>query len=267
LDPVVRAIEENTVRFLMAMGRAGGGEQRDDGRVRWTIGGSPIDYHNAVVAADLGPDEADEVIRRSIDRFRHHGVSGTWHVGASMAPADLDRRLEAHGLTLDDEEAGMALELGSLPDVPPVPGLEIEPLRDEEGLARFVAVLGRGFGEGPREAEWVGETYQRIGLDDQSWRHYLARSDGEPVGTSTLFLHDRVGGVYFVSTIPSARRRGIGAAVTMAAVRDATDLGCRLAVLGSSTMGYSVYRRLGFEERCRFRIYVWTLAADLARQT
>ena len=50
---LVRAIEDNAAELLMAMGAAGGGVQRDDGTARWTIGGSPIDYHNAVVAADL----------------------------------------------------------------------------------------------------------------------------------------------------------------------------------------------------------------------
>ncbi|WP_238161280.1 hypothetical protein [Kribbella antibiotica] len=48
---LVRAIEDNTAELLMAMGAAGGGSQRDDATARWTIGGSPLDYHNAVVAA------------------------------------------------------------------------------------------------------------------------------------------------------------------------------------------------------------------------
>jgi hypothetical protein len=45
-------IEENGAEFLMALGRAAGAEERDDGRVRWVIGNSPIDYHNCVVEAD-----------------------------------------------------------------------------------------------------------------------------------------------------------------------------------------------------------------------
>lgn len=125
-----------------------------------------------------------------------------------------------------------------------------------------MAALGQGFGEGPREAQWVGETYRRIGLDDRSWRHYLARVDGEPAGTSSLYVQEEVGGVYFVSTVPPARRRGVGGAITMAAVRDARDLDCRLAVLSCSPMGYSIYRRLGFEDRCRFLIHLWNEASS-----
>jgi hypothetical protein len=46
------AIEENGAEFLMALGRAAGAEERDDGRV------PPIDYHNCVVYADLAQEEA-----------------------------------------------------------------------------------------------------------------------------------------------------------------------------------------------------------------
>jgi hypothetical protein len=35
-----RAVEENTSELLLAMGRAGGGGERNDGGVQWTIGGS-----------------------------------------------------------------------------------------------------------------------------------------------------------------------------------------------------------------------------------
>ncbi len=42
-------IETNFVEFLLSMGRAGGAVERLDDEIAWTIGGSPIGYHNAVV--------------------------------------------------------------------------------------------------------------------------------------------------------------------------------------------------------------------------
>ena len=95
----------------------------------------------------------------------------------------------------------------------------------------------QGFGEGPVEAEWVAEIYRRVGLgDDGPWRHYLGRLGGEPVATSTLFP---------------------GAALTPAPLHEAREMGYRLGVLGSSEMGYPVYRRLGFREHCRIGLYEW----------
>ena len=77
------------------------------------------------------------------------------------------------------------------------------------------------------------------------------------MATATLFLAAGVAGVYFVLTVPQARRRGIGRAVTLAALREARDLGYRIGVLGASRMGLPLYRRLGFQEYCRIAVYEW----------
>lgn len=255
----VRAIEENGAEFLMALGRAAGAEVRDDGRVRWAIGNSPVDYHNCVVGADLGPEEADQEIEASLQRMRAHDVPGSWHVGPSMRPPDLGARLVARGFVYGGDDIGMAVDLSALPEDVPVPeGFLAGRVRDEEGLAAWVEALASGFGEGPVEAEWVGEVYRRLGAGDEvPYRHYLGRMGGEPVATATLFSGAGVAGIYFVCTVERARRRGIGAAVTLAALREARDLGYEVGVLGSSEMGYPVYRRLGFEEYCRIGLYEW----------
>jgi GNAT superfamily N-acetyltransferase len=251
------AIEANGAEFLMALGRAAGAEERDDGRVRWAIGNSPIDYHNCVVHADLTQDEADGEIEVSLQRMRAHGVPGSWHLGPSMRPPDLGARLIAHGFEYGGDDIGMAVDLSGLPEEVPVPeNLVVERVRDEAGLGVWVEALGSGFGEGPVEAEWVGEMYRRLGLE-WSWRHYLGRLAGEPVATATTFFGAGVAGIYFVCTVERARRRGIGAGVTLTALREARDLGYTIGVLGSSKMGYPVYRRLGFEEYCRIGLYEW----------
>lgn len=115
------AIEENGAKFLMALGRAAGAEVRDDGRVRWAIGNSPIDYFNCVVHADLTHEEADGEIEASLERMRTYGVPGSWHVGPSMRPPDLFARLLAHGFEYGGDDIGMAVDLQALPEEMPAP--------------------------------------------------------------------------------------------------------------------------------------------------
>ncbi|MEV0285780.1 GNAT family N-acetyltransferase [Kribbella sp. NPDC050820] len=251
---VVRAIEENAAELLMAMGAAGGGVQRDDGAVRWTIGGSPIDYHNAVVAADLPDAEADRVIAESLQELRDRALPGCWHVGPSMRPTDLGSRLLDAGFTYGGSEPGMAVKLTELRQPATVPGLEMTLVDTEDQLKIWADTLGRGFGEGEREARWVADIYRRLGLGFP-WRHYLGRLDGEPVATTTVFHAADAAGVYFVMTVPEARRRGIGAAITYTALRQAH--GVEYAVLGSSPAGRSVYAALGFQEHCTIDLYEW----------
>ncbi len=257
MDPA-RAIEENGAEFLMLLGRTAGAEARDDRRVRWVIGNSPIDYFNCVVAADLSREEADAEIETSLQRMRAHDVPGSWHVGPSMRPSDLGERLVAQGFVYGGDDIGMAVDLSALPEeVPVAEGFAVERVSDEAGFGEWAATFGPGFGLGQVEVGWFEEIFRRLGLE-RAWRHYLGRLAGEPVATSALFFGAGVAGVYCVSTVERARRQGIGAAVTLAALHEARDLGYTVGVLGSSEMGYPVYRRLGFEEYCRIGLYEWS---------
>ncbi|MGW6200444.1 GNAT family N-acetyltransferase [Kribbella sp. NPDC055110] len=243
---VVRAIEENSAELLMAMGAAGGGAQRVDERAEWTIGGSPIDYHNAVVqASDV------DVAAESLVELKKHGVPGTWHVGPSM---QIDgATLTSAGFVPAGSEPGMAVRISELIAPRAVPGLTLTRVDDDDALAVWEATLGQGFGEGEREARWVASVYRKLGYDDP-WRHYLGWLDGAPVATATVYLGAGVAGLYFVMTVPEARRRGIGAAITYGALRLADT---EYAVLESSPAGRPVYEALGFREHCTINLYEW----------
>jgi predicted GNAT family acetyltransferase len=52
--------------------------------------------------------------------------------------------------------------------------------------------------------------------------------------------------IFFVSTEPEWRRRGIGQAMTVGALRAAASLGARHAILHATEDGMSVYKRIGF---------------------
>jgi predicted acetyltransferase len=81
--------------------------------------------------------------------------------------------------------------------------------------------------------------------------------DGRPVATSMYFLGAGVVGIYFVATLPEARRKGAGYAVTQRALRDGRALGYRAGILQASKMGEPVYRRMGFRETHKTMNYSW----------
>lgn len=255
---VARAVEDNEAEFLLALGRAGGGRERDDAEITWVIGGSPIAYHNCVMRADLEPERADDAITESQNLMRTSGVAGSWHVGPSMRPTDLGTRLEAHGFE-GGPEPGMAADIRALPDVEAPTDVRISRVVTDTGLDAYEQVLSLGFGEGPPEAAWVREMYARIGVgDDVPWRHYVGLAGGDPVACASVFLAAGVAGLYFVCTVPDARRRGIGAAISREALAGTLELGYDVGVLGSSPMGQRMYERLGFREVCAVNVYEWS---------
>lgn len=79
--------------------------------------------------------------------------------------------------------------------------------------------------------------------------------DGVPASTATIVVSDGVAGVYGVGTVTAARRRGLGAAVTLAALHEAVRRGCDLAFLNPTDSGEPLYRALGFEDAVGWRIW------------
>ncbi|WP_238161279.1 GNAT family N-acetyltransferase [Kribbella antibiotica] len=154
----------------------------------------------------------------------------------------------------------MAVALDELVAPRVVPGLQLERVTDDAALAVWADTLARGFGEGEKEAQWAASVYRVLGYDDP-WRHYVATVDGVPAGTITVYLAAGVAGVYFVMTVPEARRRGIGAALTHAAL---AQVGSGYAVLTSSSAGRSVYASLGFRALCTIDLYQFDQRASAA---
>jgi ribosomal protein S18 acetylase RimI-like enzyme len=84
---------------------------------------------------------------------------------------------------------------------------------------------------------------------------FLGTENGRPVAASRLFCAGGVAGVYHVATLPEARGRGYGTAMTLAAAHAGFDRGYRYGVLFATTAGCNLYVRLGFRELFRVDVY------------
>jgi GNAT superfamily N-acetyltransferase len=89
-------------------------------------------------------------------------------------------------------------------------------------------------------------------------RMYLGTIAEEPVATVSVFFGAGVAALEHVVTVPQARGRGVGGAITLMAAREAHEQGYRVGVLTSSPMGFNIYRRIGFREYCTFSTYEWS---------
>jgi GNAT superfamily N-acetyltransferase len=77
-----------------------------------------------------------------------------------------------------------------------------------------------------------------------------------------LFDGAGVASVFGVAVAPSARGRGIGAAITLTAFDEARALGHRYGVLFATELGAPVYRRIGFRDvGATMSRYLWQAAA------
>ncbi len=226
-----------------------------------TVVGLPVSYTNQINAARLTPDDADAEIAATEALLEGHGVPGMWVVGPLSTPADLGERLVRRGWVHDEDLPWMAAPISRLlepgPEAPP--GLRVEVVDDDHAQARWLSVMSDGFGMDANGREAMSRLAAAVGYgEDRPWRRFVGSIDGRPVGSAGLMTTERVAGVYNVATVPDARRLGVGAAMTAVALREGRSRGFEVAVLGASTKGYGVYRRMGFAEVCRVGLYDWT---------
>lgn len=126
--------------------------------------------------------------------------------------------------------------------VPSVEGdVEVREVGREEDLAAFQAIQAEVFGMAPEVAEAFVPAAGTPGVG-----MFLASYDGVACGTATTSLSEHGAGIVGVGTLKAYRHRGVGRAVTAAAVAWGAANRADLAWLYPSPMARRMYERLGF---------------------
>jgi GNAT superfamily N-acetyltransferase len=253
---LVAAIKANLFEWYRYLGTSPKAEFYDGPQLTWLLTGIPISFVNCVLRTQAEPDSVDAIIERTLAHFRSRDVTRlSWWTEPGTLPTDLGKHLMDHGLTYSDGGPGMAVDLlGLNEDLPTPTGLTIERVKDTAASRKWAHAAILGFELPETTVDIWFDLFTGLGFD-LPLRSYLAILNGQPVATSQLFLGAGVAGIYCVATVPQARRQGIGAAITLAPLREARALGMRVAILHSTPMGLGVYPRLGFQEYCKMSCY------------
>ena len=254
---LIKAIKANRFEWYGYLGGSPKAELHDSPNLTWLLTGVPFPLMNTVMRTQGTRDNVEEIIEDTMAHFKSSDVTSfTWWVEPGTRPKDLGDRLLGRGFTYAEGPPGMAVDLLALnEDITAPSDLRIKQVRDAGALKQWVSTLFSGF-ELPESGG--GALFDLlIGLGfDLPLRNYVGFLNGEPVATAELFLGAGVAGIYGVVTVPEARRQGIGAALTLAPLREARAMGYRIGILHSSEMALGLYRRLGFQEYCKMSHYV-----------
>lgn len=265
LDPVVSAVEQNVVEWTRLKGCIAGVELHDDGDVVWVFSTLP-GRGGAVAGARFTEETADGRIEEILTHHRRHLEPTLWWTGPVSTPADLGARLRAAGLYCQHHLPGMAADLQAIRTEFRRPaGLAIAPVEDFSVFRKHEHPFFGPANTERRRNLVEGISWMVHQEPRRAW-HFVASLDGVPVGCATVFLGAGVAGLYHVGTVQKARGKGIGKAVTLAALEHARDLGVRTSILHASKEGEAIYRQIGFEEVCKVSHWYYSKARQIRQR-
>lgn len=142
-------------------------------------------------------------------------------------------------------------DLRSLPDVVLPGGISLRPVRRvpedaADGVPLADAVRAAALAAPAGEIAPDGLAAYLASLSDDVRLLAAVDDDGAVLGTSGSRTFSADAFVIFVNTVPAWRRRGVGLAMTAAALRSAREAGASRACLDASAAGIPLYERLGF---------------------
>jgi len=259
------ALDANKIASFALFNRLPNVTLHDEQELVWFETDIRHDVFNRVLQARLESDTASIAIDRVVSHFQRQRMPFLWHVGPSSSPTHPGSLLEKRGLIHHETEPGMMLDMLKFnEDMPVTSSLRIHPVNTEALLQQWLRVWEVGSSEEVINLwfTFYNDAYLRR---ESSLRLYLGTLNGEPVATSGIFLGESVATIGPIGTLPHLRRQGIGATMTLAALREALVQGYHIATLNASPMGIEIYRRIGFQECCTTSTYLWHPTYDEAK--
>ncbi len=252
---IVHAIEENQFQFWKRLDGVLGLELHFGEESIGTRSPVPVPLFNSVLWAGL-PRDPGNMLDAILEKYASKNLPTLWWVGPRTQPPDLAAHLQKRNFQHQASVPGMAIDLAAHPLSPDLTnGFRVELVSSAEDAKAYGETCPKGF-ELPPASSIAFQQIAERGIESRDFRHYVGRLDGVPVATSSLLLDSGVAGIYNVTTLPEARGRGIGAAITAAPLRDARAMNYRVGILHASAMGQPVYERLGFSTHCSIEQYV-----------
>lgn len=221
----------------------------------------PDVFYNAVYESRFSQNNVRNKVDEVVSRFSTRGqLPMVWFITPACQPENLAEILETKGFKHAYRSPGMFLRLDEFdqktnPDSPH----KIIRVSTEEQLSQWIKPGKEGFSISDSVIKAYYDLFTSKGFESQTpWKLFFGMVDGIPTTCVRLFCTNDVAGIFHLATIPSARGKGYGTEITIAALEVAKNLGYKLAILASSPVGYNVYYRLGFRDCCFCNAYIGT---------
>jgi ribosomal protein S18 acetylase RimI-like enzyme len=255
---VVDEIEDALVIQWSHFGRWPRGRlYENDELVRFETPIRHLPYNGVIRTRLANSSSTDRRIADVLDSYRECDVQLFWLDHPSATPRDLGVRLEGQGLQPVETMHCMSLELDRWIPIPAPADIAVDEVRDDAALEVYTDLTLRYWEIPDEDGQLVAEVHRYWGPARAPGARFLARLGGEAVGKAYV-LPNRprgVASIYGMSVVPEARGRGVARLLTETLLTRARRSGCRRVVLHSTDRAHSLYRKVGFEDRCEIAVF------------
>jgi hypothetical protein len=240
-DTYLRRFLHNWAGMCTAIAHALGGRSRDLPSVLMADSGRPVVFFNCATLMQPLSAETATAILDEIGVFFAFGDSSR-RGEALLVSAWPTGDLRPFGWDLMGHPPLFLLPTGAVPRSTP-PDLDVKEVRDLEALHAWERVAIEGYPLDGLAGAPAGSVTAESWLEEPRLRLWVGWSGNRPVSASSVWTEHGINNVTLVATVPDARGRGYGEALTWHAAQADPSLP---AMLISSDVGRPIYERMCF---------------------
>lgn len=248
---ISRLIDETTADYFLKLGSLSNDNVHDDEDVKYIITDK---WQSRVFLANYNDSDADAEIKKIVSYYDGLEPPILWYVSPNTCPENLERHLESNSFVYQGNWKAMATDL-TIHRRYKLPEDMFRVVEDPDGMMEWTEVLVKSFQFDEKLSNLYTEYFTRIPLENSKIKYYMGFSDCKPVASAALYAGKNAAGVFYLSTIPEAREKGIGTGMMYHLIDESKNLGYKEMILQASSLGYPIYKRIGFEKYHTTKIY------------
>lgn len=244
-------IEDGLVDYVKTISKNGNRPFVLNEKIGW-VKTFPTSWSNYIFYSDFDITDVDNQLLQVISKIKTQELPDVWVIGPKSKPTNLCDYLVKNNFVKQGDMAGMAIDIMEMDTSVAIPkDVNIITIDNEQMIRLWADVVSNGL--------WNGNTFESCLfenlINNPKFKFYLAFLNGEPVASSMLQLSNGIASIDMVATLRKYWHMGIGTAMTKIPLLYARDKGYKIGVLQASEAGEHGYRKIGFEEYCRFNVY------------
>lgn len=253
-DTMARMIEYNACEFFMRLGRLNMDVLYDTSEIKYIF---TKKFESRIFMANFDEAHSCNIMNKIISKIEEMNISALWYVSPFSHPSNLKNLLNEYDFVYHKDWTAMAINLNSVNENFEAPkGMKIKKVSNIHELATWTDVLTKSFDIQGIKVEMYKKYFLNLGVGNNlNFHYYLGLLEETPVASSILFKGKETAGIYYVGTLPEARRGGVAKAMTNNLINEAKNEGYKILVLHASEIGYPLYKNIGFKEYYNTNIY------------